>query len=58
MSFNPQVPSTGMHGRARCLVIPAQVRVVAQLPWLDQMRYGEECAENDADAAYNHVRDA
>jgi len=32
--------------------------VVAELAWLDEMRDGEERAENDADAAYDDVGDA
>lgn len=58
MSLASQVPSTGMHSRAWRFVVPAQVRVVAQLPWLDEMRYCEQGAEHDADAADNNVGDA
>jgi hypothetical protein len=58
MPFTTQIPPTSMHGRARRLVIPAQIRVVAQLPWFDQMRDREERTEHDAEAANNHVRDA
>jgi hypothetical protein len=44
--------------RAGPLVVPAQVCMVAQFPWLDQMRSREKDAEDDADPAYDDVGDA
>jgi hypothetical protein len=44
--------------RAGPLVVPAQVCMVAQFPWLDQMRGCEEDAEDDTDPSYHDVGDA
>jgi hypothetical protein len=58
MPFTPQVPPARMDSCARRLVVPAQICVVAQLARLDEMRDGEEGAENDADATDDDVGDA
>ena len=58
ISLTAQIPSTSMHSRAGRLVVPAQVRVVAELSGFDEVRDGEERAEHDADATDDHVGDA
>jgi hypothetical protein len=44
--------------RAGPLVVPTQVCMVAQFPWLDQMRGCKEDAEDDADPSDDDVGDA
>ena len=43
-------------GRRR--VVPGQVGVVAQLPWLDHVCHGKHNTQEDADAADNEVGNA
>lgn len=55
--------STSIHRQATRSLLPGLCHIKVQtsrvrLPWLDQVRGSEECAQYNANAADNDIRDA